>query len=286
MPKISLVVCVYGDREPLARLLAESSGCYDELLVVHDGPDFQNVEELVQSWSGRFYVRPRAFCHEPHMPFALEKASCDWILKLDSDEYPSRELRGWITKFRDQPAPEDISGYQCIWPVWNGKKQVTRYWPNKRTFLYHRQRIRYIGIAEMHFFPDMPLVKLPLVLQHEPATPSHGFKNIFGKQRTRDARDRAVQAILGSPLDHPRWRYDDAAWPTSIEEIRSHPILTGLRRLFVWPPRQAVGMLLAGDFPHPSVFAHAGTFHATLCYEYCPQPRLRRRRQTTPVSST
>jgi hypothetical protein len=286
MPKVTLTVCVFGDRKPLERLLANSDGCYDELLVVHDGPDFQNVEELSRSHGGRFYVCPRAFCHEPHMPYALEKASYDWILKFDSDELPSPQLRDWIVRFRSQPEPRDISGYQCIWPAWSGKRPTTRYWPNKRSFLYHRQRIRYIGIAEMHFFPDMAMVKLPLVLHHEPATPSHGFKNIFGKQRTRDARDRAVQAILGSPLDHPRWRYDDAAWPTSIEEIRSHPILTGLRRLFVWPPRQAVGMLLAGDFPHPSVFAHAGTFHATLCYEYWRQRRLRRRRKTSPVSST
>jgi len=41
MPAISLVVCVYRQRDLLERLLQESTGCYDELLVVHDGPEHE-----------------------------------------------------------------------------------------------------------------------------------------------------------------------------------------------------------------------------------------------------
>jgi hypothetical protein len=44
--------------------------------------------------------------------------------------------------------------------------------------------------------------------------------------------------------------------------------VTGLWRLFVWPIRHALAMLLAGDLPRPSVFMHSGVFHATLCLEF------------------
>ena len=38
MPKISLVVCLYREKELLERLLKHAQGCYDDLVVVHDGP--------------------------------------------------------------------------------------------------------------------------------------------------------------------------------------------------------------------------------------------------------
>lgn len=44
MPNISLVVCLYKERDLLERLLQQAEGCYDDLVVVHDG-----VEECVPS---------------------------------------------------------------------------------------------------------------------------------------------------------------------------------------------------------------------------------------------
>lgn len=42
MPAISLVICLRGERELLARLLEHAAGCYDDLVVVHDGPEFDD----------------------------------------------------------------------------------------------------------------------------------------------------------------------------------------------------------------------------------------------------
>ena len=39
MPKVSLVVCLYKERDLLERLLEHSVGCFDDLVVVHDGPE-------------------------------------------------------------------------------------------------------------------------------------------------------------------------------------------------------------------------------------------------------
>ena len=47
MPRISLVVCVCDERELLQRLLQEAAGCYDELLVVHDGTEGMPGENAV-----------------------------------------------------------------------------------------------------------------------------------------------------------------------------------------------------------------------------------------------
>jgi hypothetical protein len=258
--------------------LEKSVGCYDELLVVHDGPDFENVRSLVEQYCGRFMERPRAFSQEPHFPFAFGQASNDWILRLDSDEFPSPQLRDWLIKFREATEPlADVSGYQGIWPVWNGTRAITHCWPNKRTFLFNRNRIRWIGVFEHGAIPDGRLVRIPLTLCHQPRGGSLGFRNIFGKQRTDQGRRNTARALLGSPLEHPRWRYEDSNWPRDWQQIKDHPIFTALRRLLIWPPRQAVAMLLAGDLPRPSLFMHAGVFNATICFEFWRQRRNSRR---------
>lgn len=269
MPKVTLIVCVYGDRVPLARLLAQSSECYDELLVIHDEPDFENVESLIRSHGGRFVIRPRAFSQEPHIPFALGEASYDWILRFDADEFPSPELRSWIIQFREAPEPEsEVSDYRCIWPAWDGAHAITKRWPNNRLFLFHRQRVQMIGVSEQGILPERKSVKLPLTLCHEPSIRTHGLENLFAKGRTMSGRKRIVEALLESPLKHPRWRYESEEWPLLWEQIRRHPLLTLARRLFVWPFRQAGAMVLAREFPRPSLFMHAAIFHALVCFDF------------------
>jgi glycosyltransferase involved in cell wall biosynthesis len=51
MPKVSLVVCLYKERDLLERLLKQSVGCYDDLVVVHDGP-----EEIFSSDDGKWRI--------------------------------------------------------------------------------------------------------------------------------------------------------------------------------------------------------------------------------------
>ena len=43
MPKISLVVCLHKERDLLERLLEHCNGCYDDLVVVHDGPEGPSI---------------------------------------------------------------------------------------------------------------------------------------------------------------------------------------------------------------------------------------------------
>lgn len=49
MPSVSLVVCLYKERELLERLLKNSAGCYDDLVVVHDGVEGESQESGIGS---------------------------------------------------------------------------------------------------------------------------------------------------------------------------------------------------------------------------------------------
>jgi hypothetical protein len=242
--------------------------------VIHDGPDFEGVGNLVAQYDGRFIERSRSFSQEPHLPFAFGQAHYDWILRFDADEYPSAALRNWLIDFRQHENVDTTTGFYCIWPVWNGRKAITQHWPNKRLFLFNRQRVSYIGVCEQGPLPESRCEKLPLVLRHEPPGASHGFENLFRKKRTRQARENAAVALLGSPLAQPCWRYSKENWPPLWEEVKQHPFLVCLKRLLIWPWRHAIAMTLAGDLPRPSVFLHAGIFNAWLCFDFW---RLRRK---------
>jgi hypothetical protein len=268
MPAISLVVCLHGEREMFARLLRESSGCYDDLVVVHDGPEdvdlAQSIERLATSHRGRFFIRPRAFQQEPHWPFAWEQAAHDWILRLDADEFPSEEMRQWLARFRRAPEPaEEISGYTCIWPLWNGRREISKNYSPGRIFFFHRQRVRFFGMVEQVPIADGRYESLNLVLHHQPRRKSYGFHSMLCRERGNAWRRLIAQSLLGKPRDLNCWRWQDENWPPTWEEIRRRPLRTALRRLFKSPLRN-----LRDQWKHEHKFfpvaALTGPLHHTL----------------------
>jgi hypothetical protein len=233
MPAISLVVCLYQQRDLLARLIRESAGCYDDLVVVHDGPDTTDVRSVVETAGGRFFERTHEFQQEPHWPFAWGQARHDWILRLDADEFPSTEMKAWLHEFRRAPEPPaTISGYTCIWPLWHKDHAITKKWPAGRHFLFQKQRVRFFGMVEQTPVPDGHYEPLDLVLRHEvPGRVSHNLHNIVVRKQAYHWRECIARSLLGKPTDLACWRWENAAWPMEWEQIRQHPLWTGGKRL-------------------------------------------------------
>jgi hypothetical protein len=238
MPAVSLVVCVHRERELLQRLLRESAGLYDDLIVIHDGPDDTGVRAVVDAAGGRFFERPRAYQQEPHWPFAWQNAAHDWILRLDADEFPSPELKAWLNQFRARPGPEvDTSGFTCIWPLWNGRRAISKVWPAGRIFLFHRQRVRFFGMVEQVPIADTQFEPLALVLRHEPPRKSYGFRNLVLRRQAYYWRECIAESLLREPALLACWRWGQEPWPPVWEEIRRHPLRTSLSRLVREPFR-------------------------------------------------
>jgi hypothetical protein len=146
MPAFSLVVCLYQQRDLLERLLREAAGCCDDLVVVHDEPDETGVRVIVEAAGGRFFEGQRAYQQEPHLLFAFGQARHDSILHVDADEFPSERMNSWLREFRRAPEPaRDVSGFTCIWPLWNGYKTVSQKWPAGRIFFSTADRCDSLG---------------------------------------------------------------------------------------------------------------------------------------------
>ncbi|HEX9045422.1 MAG TPA: glycosyltransferase [Verrucomicrobiae bacterium] len=282
MPAISLIVCVYRQRDLLARLLDESRGCYDDLVVVHDGPDTDGIRSLVEQNHGRFFERERAFQQEPHWPFAWAQAQHDWILRLDADEFPSVEMKAWLQDFRNTSEPSaSISGFTCIWPLWDGQKTLTRQWPAGRHFLFHRQRVRFFGMVEQVPVADGMFQPLELVLHHQPNRRALGLKNVLFRRQAYLWRTVIARSLLAKPTDLACWRWTNEAWPESWEIIRRRPLRTAASRLIMGPLRSA-----RDEWKHErkvtfSAVLNGAIHHSLICLEYW---RLRRnsRKVATP----
>ena len=232
MPALSLVVCVYNERELLERLLQKAKGYYDELVVIHDGPDTHDVRSVVEACGGRFIENERRGSLEGQSPFAWAQARHDWILRLDADEFPGEKMKEWLARFRTAPQPEpDISGFTCIWPIWNGQKAIsTKCWAG-RVFLFDRRRVKYFGLVEQGVIPEGRLEPLDMVLHHQPNRKSYGFHNVLVRKQAYRWRALIAQSLLGKPTDLPCWRWESENWPDCWEQIRRHPLQTAFRRL-------------------------------------------------------
>jgi hypothetical protein len=304
MPGITLVVCLYKERDLLERLLREAAGCYDDLVVVHDGPEaepsyfgtekpaaidysqlFQespvtlgyqtpspvpqgSVQEMVTEHGGRFFAGPRCFQQEPHWPFAWSQAQHDWILRLDADEFPSEKLKDWLKAFRARDAQSAQSGFTSVWPLWNGRKAVTRNWPGGRHFLFNRQAVRFFGMVEQVPVPDTPMEDLDLVLHHQPKRKSYGLRNIVFRRQAFYWRRVICESLLANLSDLPRWRWHDREWPAIWRELQSHPMRTALRSLLKAPLWQGKEMIRKEGKVIPSAVLGTGLHHFLLALTF------------------
>ena len=299
MPAVSLVVCVYRERALLERLLREAAGLWDDLVVVHDGPEegsaapaqppaldyasepmerfsstypepsgpatTGSIHALVRSHGGRFFEGGRCRQQEPHWPFAWRQARHDWILRLDADEFPSAEMKAWLQTFRTAPegGPE-VSGYTCLWPLWDGRRAVTDRWPPGRHFLFHRQRVRFFGMVEQVPIADLEYQPLDLVLHHQPTRKSHGVRNILFRQQAYAWRRVIADSLLRRPTDLPRWRWEARDWPEMWQHLRRHPLRHSVSSLLRFPLRQARSMRAARQRPILSACLNPGLHHFML----------------------
>lgn len=269
MPALTLIVCLHGERDELQRLLKESAGCYDDLVVVHDGQDAAGLRGVVESVRGRFFERPREYQQEPHWPFAWGQAAHDWILRLDADEFPSVEMKAWLGEFRQAAEPEEtISGFTCYWPLWNGTRAISRKWFAGRNFLFHRKRVRFFGMVEQTPVPDGRYEPLDLVLHHQPRRKAYGVRHILFRKQCRRWRECIARALLGSPTDLACWRWESKDWPMGWEQMRSRPWRTAISRLI---SGTRLGIREQWRFERrlfPEAAITAPLHHALICLKY------------------
>lgn len=268
MPSVSMVVCLHRERDFLSRLLTRAEGCHDDLVVVHDGPDIDDVRSLVEARGGRFFERPRKFSGDGHYIFGWQQARCDWIFRPDADEYPGLDLAEWLRRFRDAPEPDPaVSGFELIIPLWSGSTQATKRWPWRPT-LIHRGRIRYIDVCEQWLIPDGRWVRVDEVLCHEPARKNFGASYLRHMVKRKRWLYATVMGLMRTPAALDCWRWKEPEWPMKWEVLRRHPLRTALIRLFTSYWGNGREMIQSGEPFKPLLVTHYPLYHWITCMAF------------------
>jgi glycosyltransferase involved in cell wall biosynthesis len=109
-PTLALVVITLNEEPDIGRCLASVSGLAQQMVVVDSGSTDRTREVAAAAGAEVF---PREFLgYGQQKQFALEKASCDWLLFLDADEWLDDGARSAIKAALAARPPGDLTGFR------------------------------------------------------------------------------------------------------------------------------------------------------------------------------
>jgi glycosyltransferase involved in cell wall biosynthesis len=147
MNKITACLIIYNEEAYIQKALDSLKTCVDEIIVVHDGPCDDRSLEIAKKYTDKVFIRKRYGIPEMHFKFAFSQAKHNWILKLDADEFLSKELQENLKNIINSKL---AFSYFFLWTDYNQKKDKVlsnkgRYKP----FLFYKLKMVSVGI--LHF---------------------------------------------------------------------------------------------------------------------------------------
>lgn len=217
--KISACVVVYNEEKVIKRCLDSIKNVVDEIILVHDGPCKDKTLDIAKRYTNKIFIRPRVGMMEAHLVFAYNKTKHEWILRIDADEFLSKEAQKNIRKLVQA---KDINGYALLWPLWDGKKYITRAWPHKLC-LFRKKKTSYLGFPHAIEEVEGKILNVDYELCHRPKYNNYSFK-IFKSKLLKWAK---VQAIynLKDLKEIPKFNYKKKDYKVSAKLKRKFPEL-------------------------------------------------------------
>jgi glycosyltransferase involved in cell wall biosynthesis len=116
--RLSVTIIAWNEEERL-RACLESIAWADEIIVL-DAESTDKTVQVAREFTDKIWVRPwPGFAAQKN--FALEQATCEWVLSLDADERVTPELRERICRIVRANGPADgysIPRKNIFWGAW------------------------------------------------------------------------------------------------------------------------------------------------------------------------
>jgi len=227
MEKISACLVVFNEEKLIRRCLESLRGVVDEIILVHDGECSDKTLEIAREYGAKIFVRPFYGVAEGQRPFSYEQASHNWILQIDADEFLSEELR---SSLRSLVSDKEISAYEMLWPLWNGKKEIKADWPYK-ICLFRKETASLLGLVHFVVSIKGKIEKVNLKLKHQPECNNFSF-SYFLKRQSSWARLQAEKYLQDfSSISKFNWSGKD--WPKAIRYRIKFPLIL-IPLEFIW----------------------------------------------------
>jgi glycosyltransferase involved in cell wall biosynthesis len=217
---VAACLVIYNEEKVLDRCLASLKGVVDEIVIAHDGVCTDASLEIAKRYGARVFEREHAGFSEAHRIFTIEQSTSDWVMWIDADEYLPADTAAAIPELIQK---KDVDAVSMIWPLWDGKRQLTKQWPY-RGILFRKSKLSFFAFPHQHFQTTGEMLSVPLVMMHEPSYNNYTLKTFFTKWR-RWARIQATMFKEKPFSDIPKYQYDKTEWPRDIRILLKYPIL-------------------------------------------------------------
>ena len=224
-PGISALLVVYNEEKIIKGCLESIKDVVDEILIVHDGPCSDKTIEICKKYTKNIFIRPRTKAVAMHLTFLFKKVKYEWVLKIDSDEILSKELRRNIRSLIKNP---DADAYSFIWPLWDGKREVTKNWPTKMA-LYRISKISFFGFPH-HDDPETKgkTIHTKYKLEHKTIGGNIPLWKNFKKKGLGFSGPTQARNTLKKFNEFDQFQYDKDNFSLPIRIRREIPLLSAI----------------------------------------------------------
>jgi len=192
MNKISALIVTYNEEKTIERCLSSISGVVDEIIIIHDGKCSDGTLRIAQKYTNRIYEQNiHKGMGEAWYMFGISKCRYEWILRIDSDEYLSENLK---FEFRKLLSNSHVDGYSFNWPMWDGSKYISRV-AYRKLFIFRRSKL---GFLDKYHYPLRIMGKVHnsnLIVEHKP-TYNNYARGFFEIKQKKIAQLQAMDHLV------------------------------------------------------------------------------------------
>ena len=217
---ISACLVIYNEEKVIKQCLESIKDLVDEIIVVHDGQCTDRTLEIVKQYTDKIFVRDHLVLNEPHLVFAFDQAKCEWLLRMDADEFFDIADHDKLRKMLASSVAVD--GYTLNWELWDGEKIVTFKGLQKSCF-FRRKNFHYIGVSQEVGWVDGEMKKEEIVLHHRP-----NYNNVVGEAVMKKASKWVpiyAKSFFPELSTYACYNTTPDKWVNYAKKVRKHPVL-------------------------------------------------------------
>jgi len=164
---LSVIVIARDEADRIRACLGSVKDLADEIVVI-DGGSTDATVDICREYTPRVFETDRRG-DGIQKQRALEKATCDWVFRIDADERMSPELRQEVRELLERDTITE-SAFRVHWATWFFGRYLTRGEAGvghlnlfRRQGAWYDEQLRYAGLH----LPDGPLGRLRGRLYHD-----------------------------------------------------------------------------------------------------------------------
>ncbi len=185
--KISALLVVYNEEAVIERCLKSIENVVDEIIVIHDGPCNDNTLKLARKFTKKVHeTKVRKGIGESWYIKGFNLCKFNWILRIDADEYISKELQKNLKSLIES---DTCDAYSFVWPMWDGKKYIDMSFLRKN-FLFRKSKIGFMDKFHYPIKVNGRVCRSELIVHHKPKY-NNWSSETFEKKQKRWAKLQA-----------------------------------------------------------------------------------------------